>query len=639
MTGLNEKFMRSFIGLLFVFLAFSGIAQKALPKFGEVSMEEMKMDSYTLDSSATAVILFDKGETVLSEDLNVSFKRHVRIKIFTKGGFEWADHAMRIQHVSQSVSKLKGSTYNLEGGNIVESKMIETSIFKSKYNKYRDQIKFTLPNVKEGSIIEYSYVLRSTASLLPDWQFQYTIPVVWSEYDTSIPTTFSFRKDMQGFLPITKHEQKGDTFEHFVMADVPAFKEEPFITTPDDYVAKIHFYISELFIPGRPIIYFNESWEKIVKEHIESKEFGQQIKGSGFLNKTVDELTAGMVEPEKKLQAIYDYVKASVVWNGDTDRIPDHTFKKVLEDKKGSSSEINLMLVSMLQKAGLSADPVFLSTRDNGMVRSFTNQVDQFNDVICVIKIKEKQILVDATDKDLPMSALPQRCINGSGLIVSEIGPDWIEITSARSRQVITAELKIDEAGELTGQLTLSYDGIAGGVTRKSYKELGEEKYVKALLEGKTWEVDKSEFNNMTNPSQSVREKHKLVIRDHAQASGAVIYLNPFVMDRMEENKFKSEKRLYPVDFATPFEILYLGKISIPDGFVVEELPKPKVLTLPGNGGKYVYNLSLIGNTLSITSQFSINRSLFTQNEYPVLREFYNQVVAKQAEQIVLKKK
>ena len=80
-------------------------------------------------------------------------------------------------------------------------------------------------------------------------------------------------------------------------------------------------------------------------------------------------------------------------------------------------------------------------------------------------------------------------------------------------------------------------------------------------------------------------------------------------------------------------------KITIPEGYTVDELPQSKVLMLPGNAGKYVYNVANTGNSITLLSNFQINKSLFLQTEYPNLREFYNQVIAKQAEQIVLKKK
>lgn len=627
------------ICLVACLLSFPSLSQK-LPKFGEVTVEELKMTACSFDSSATAVILFDKGEIGLEQDLRATFKRHIRIKILTKGGLDWGNYSLRLRRGNQGIAKLKGSTYNLEGGHVVESAMEDKSVFRGKFDKYRDQVKFTLPNVKEGSVIEYSYVLNSTASLLPDWQFQYAIPNLWSEYAIHIPTIFTFRKDLRGFVPLTNHESKNEgAYELFVMTDVPAFKKEPFLTNPDDFTSKVSFYISEVWIPGTQPYTLIKSWTAIVKDYNEDESFGGQINGSGFLKKTVEELTAGMTDPEKKIEVIYKYVKSNVEWNSFTDRIPDRTFKKVLEDKKGSSSEINLLLVCMLRKAGLPADPMFLSTRDNGLVRPFLTQDDQFNDVICAVTVGGKKRLMDATDKDLPITALPERCMNGQGMIVGENGPDWIPITSARSRKVISTDLKIDPAGELTGTLIIACDGIEGGDMRRSYRELGEEKYVKAIFEGKSWEVGKSEFKNMQDPSVSAVENHQLIIREQAQASGSTIYVNPFVIDRMEENQFKSERREYPVDFATPFEKVHLIKIALPDGFIADDLPKPKLMALPDGGGKYTYSIMQLGNTITITSQLIINKSVFAPSEYPILREFYNQVLAKQSEQLVLKKK
>lgn len=633
--------MKSILRLFLFIYPFISFSQKAPVKFGEISMAEMKMSVYEKDSSAAAVILFDKGETYLSNDLNVEFKRHVRIKFFTKAEInEWSVKTIYLSHNEDGISKLKAATYNLEAGQIEVSEMDDASVFKTKVDRYTDQIKFTLPKVKEGSIIEYSYILKTQASLLPGWQFQHTIPAIRSEYKVSIPKTFTFRKDFQGFLPIQEHSSKNDgAMEQWAMIDVPAFKEEPFITSPEDYVSKINFYLSEVFIPGRPIMNFNRSWKSIVKDLNDDLDFGVQIRTSGFLKKIVEETTRGISDDNTKIKAIYDYVKANVSWNTYIDKIPDHPFKKVLEEKKGSSSEINLLMVSMLQKAGFKALPVLLSTREHGMIKPFVPLFGQFNDVICLVKIGDKNILIDGTDKHLPMNALPERCLNGEGLVVSVDEMEWVPLVSIRSRSVVNVEYKVEKTGELNGKIKISRDGIEASDMRKSYTELGEEKYLKNSLGKRNWEISGSKFENLSDPNQSSKESHDVAINDHTQVADPVIYLNPYLVEKLEENKFKSEERKYPVDFSTPFDKIYMAKIQIPEGYVVEELPKPKVILLPENGGKFVFSATAQNNMINFVSQFIINKSVFTIEEYPALREFYNLVVAKQAEQIVLKKK
>jgi hypothetical protein len=624
------------IGIL---ILVSSISHAQTSEFGKITPEEIQMKKYPLDTSASAVILFDKGEYSLNEELAVEFKRHTRVKFLTKEGIDdWATRTIKLTHNQEGISKLKASSYNLENGSVVESKMDEKSIFKTKYDRYTDELKFTIPNVKEGSVIEYSYILRSSDAYAPNWQFQHLIPTIYSEYKTYIPSAFTFRHELKGFIPITERTTKGSS-ENWIMKNVPAFKEEPFTLNVDEYISRIQFTITELFIPGNPIIQLGKTWPKIVQELLEDKDFGVQVKTSGFLKEAVAEVTAGITEDEQKTKLILEYVKSKIDWNRTADFIPDHPFKKVLEEKKGSSSEINLLLVSMLQKAGINAHPVLLSTRKHGMINPFWPRYSDFNDVICIAKIGTKKFLLDGTDRGLPMNALPERCLNGEGLVISKDEMEWIPLTSTRSRKVVNADYKLNSDGEVSGKLTISRDGLDASDMRESYKDLGKEKYLKDFIAGKSWVVSNSSFENLENPNQSAKEIHDITINDHSQVAGNIIYVNPYITGRMEENIFKSENRLYPVDYGTPVDQIYMAKIQIPDGYSVEELPKQRMILLPSNGGKFVYTATLLGNTLNFVSQFIINKSIFTAEEYPHLREFYMQVVAKQAEQIVLKKK
>jgi hypothetical protein len=625
---------------IFILLTIPILSNGQTSDFGKITMEELQMKKYPLDTSASALILFDKGESGLNEQLQVVYKRHTRIKFFTKASIDtWASRTVYLTKGEDGISKLKAASYNLDDGKIIESKMDETSIFKTKYDRYTDEIKFTIPNAKEGSVIEFSYVIRTSASLLPGWQFQFEIPSAYSEYQTDTPKSFSFRKEMKGFLQITERVSKNDgAYEKLIMKNIPAFKDEPFTANSDDYISKIDFHLTDVMIPGQ-YINLNTTWPKVVSELLDDQDFGGQIKGSGFLKNIVEDVTSGMTDDAQRTKAIYDYVKAKVEWNEVIDKIPDHPFKKVLEEKKGSTSEINLLLVSMLQKAGLKSWPVLLSTRRHGVVNPFYPQFRQFNDVICLVKLGDKKILLDASDRGLPMSALPERCLNGEGLVVSIDEMAWVPLVSIRSRKVVNADCKLSETGEISGKLSIKRDGLEASGMRESYRELGKEKYIKDFLSGKSWEVKSSSFDNLENPDQSANEVHEITINDHSQLAGNIIYLNPFVIGRMEENIFRSEQRLYPVDYSTPLDRIYMAKIQIPEGFFVEELPKQMVLLLPANGGKFVYSASQINNSINFVSQFIINKSVFSAEEYPFLREFYNQVIAKQAEQIVLKKK
>src|SRR5690606_42045312 len=83
------------ISLCVTFNFFESSAQKPPIKFGDVSLEEVKMSQYALDSAATAVVLCDYGESDLKYDQNqgfyLTFDRITRIKILTRDGYDHAN--------------------------------------------------------------------------------------------------------------------------------------------------------------------------------------------------------------------------------------------------------------------------------------------------------------------------------------------------------------------------------------------------------------------------------------------------------------------------------------------------------------------------------------------------------------------
>lgn len=608
--------------------------------FGNISMTEMTMSVYPKDSSAKAVIIFNKGEVTLDDRLSATIKRHVRIKFFDQSEInDWANMTVRLSRLGSSINKVKGSAYNLENGIIVESKMNEDAIFKTKVNRYFEEVKFVVPNVRAGTVIEFSYTIRASASSLPSWQFQYKVPVIETEYKAFIPPYYDFRQDVIGYLqPEHTIASKGGS-ETWTLKEVPAFKEEPFMTTLDDYISRIDFHLSKVDIPGQETIHVLKTWGSVVSSLMQEEDFGGQIRASNFLKKILEEEVGEEKDPKKIVTKLYEYVKRSVDWNGYTDVIPDHLFKKVLDDKKGSSSEINLLLVTLLKKAGLEAYPVALSTRDYGAIRAFVPKINQFNDLICSVMISEKRILLDATDKFLPMNALPLRCMNEVGLLIDEKDAEWIPIEATRSRLAVTTNVTINESGELIGDLKINREGIAASNCRNTIKSKGEKDYVKDLFSGKSWEVQESSFENIENGNGALSEAHTISITDHLQDVGERIFFNPLVYGIQEDNPFKTEVREYPVDFGTSFEDIILSKVNVPSDYEIEELPQSKAFALPAGAGKFFYSTNKTGNTVTVTCQLIINKSKFMPEEYHILREFYTQVVAKQAEQLVLRKK
>ena len=661
------------------------IAQKKDPiKFGDVPIEDLKMVTYANDTSASAVILTDFGQSSLvyntsQGEFTLLFERITRIKILKKDGLDWATFEIPLYKdgstsMNEKLSSLKAVTYNLENNKVVETKMKSDAVFKEKASENWDIMKLTLPGVKVGSVIELSYkVLSDFVIHFQDWEFQSTIPTRWSEYRAAVPEYYNYDKYTQGYIPLTivedevvpnsivltsskRHDDGGftpnttqfntdriefkETRYRWAAKDVPAFKAEPFITTPKDYILKINFELASIHFPGQQVKPIIGSWTDLNTLFSESEYCGKEISGNGFLKKTVEEITAGISNPEQKISAINSYIARNIEWDGNSSKVSSGSLKKVLDEKKGTSGDINLLLGSMLEKAGFAVSPVFLSTRDHGFVRETMAISSQFNYVVCLVKLNDKSIILDATDKLLPTGTLPERCLNGNGFVLSRDGAySWIALKSpSKSRRYYNVDLAVNPSGQLRGRVNIDQSGYYARSVRKDFLAGGEEEFVKKMIDNR-WVVEKKQFANTKDLNEGFKESYDVVINDHAVATDEVIYINPFIAQQEKENPFRLEKREYPVDYGSPLEKMYLCKFTIPDGYVVDELPKSVVLKLPDNSARYVYSLVQTGNAISLTSNLQINSSLFSQDEYPHLREFYTQLVAKQAEQIVLKKK
>ena len=352
----------------------------------------------------------------------------------------------------------------------------------------------------------------------------------------------------------------------------------------------------------------------------------------------VEGLIAGISNDEEKIKAITDFVRKHMAWNGVSRRTSTDDLRKIFQTQEGSSADINLILVNMFRKAGLISDPVLLSTRDNGMVREQFALSSQFNYAIAAVQLPDRVMLIDATEKNLPINLLPERCINGNGWRVSKTKPGWVDLAKESNNSTeIRAEFEMGEDGALTGITDMQYNGYAAYDVRESHKDKGNE-YETYIAESNDWSIKKSELKQMDQLDQPVVAHYEMKTTNGLEQLGKLIYFNPFVTGKIEENPFKLDERAYPVDFVTPNKSTYSITFKIPNGYSVEGLPESTEIELPNNGGKYIYDIKQIDGVINVKSELDISRAIFSGTEYRNLKNFYSMMVEKQAEQIVLKK-
>ena len=612
------------------------------------------MRSYAKDTSAVAVVLSDFGFTRfdLAHETKVVTERHVRIKILKKAGYEWAN--VSVPYYSYGTNKdkvygIKGYTYNLENGQVVKDKLDPKTAFDEKRNEYWSLKKFTIPNVKEGSVIDVTYILSSERVYsLDDWEFQKEIPTMWSEYRLRIPEYFDYKFLMQGYHALYKNDnqKEGGTANMvnnsyvWAMKDVPALKAEKYITSLSDYQAKIAFELQQLHVPGEPTRVMTGSWDKVNSDLLASEHFGTQLNRNNFFKDDLAAITAKHKEPEQQMLAIFDFVKARMTWNDEFGLYIDNPIRKAYDLRQGSAAEINLLLTSMLLEAGLEASPVVLSTRNHGRVLTTSSpMISKFNYVIAHVKVGEKEYLLDATDPLLPAGMLPFRCLNGHGRLIRKKDHGWVALAPTLPHlKLFSAEIAINSLGELTGTGLESAAGYSALYLRKTILEEGESKYAERIAkEVGDFKMEKPEIKNLREINNALDISYKISASGNSQANN-LIYLNPMLGQGEKENPFKLESRMYPVDFGAPIDETYICRFTIPDGYELDEIPKGLAVNLPEKAGRFMYVVQQQGKVVQVMSKVSISKPVFYAPEYDFLKEFYSQIIAKHAEQIVLKK-
>ncbi len=624
-------------------------AQESPSKFGEISKKNLEMTIYPKDSSAGAVVLMDWGYVNFDYNFEVQLQRHIRIKILNSTKFDLAD--IKIPHYRKDrVEKLEAATYNLVNCEIVADELDKDDIFVDNYNEYTKHTSFALKNVREGSIIEYTYrVNYGSFSQIPPWYFQREIPTMHSEYYVELPEAFEYKKVMRGYIPLAdavtskkNMRYQGSTImlttQHYVAKDVPAFISEPHLTTKEDYISKIYFELYAINIPGSAYNrYMPNSYGDLAYNLAKDEDFGKRLEKGRFLRDETEKITAGLSDDLEKTKAIYHFVQEEFEVDVDFE---ETNYKKIFDERRGYSMDLNFILIMMLKEAGIETEPVVISTRQHGLVHPLYPSFRNFNYVLALATIGEESYLLDASDKFLDFNNIGSKCLNGQGLVVSETNPRWINLRPTMSNmKMTTANCTLSEDGTMHADIKIDRQGYIA-MNFKRDRDDEDDEYLKDFKETHTgWEIEKHEISGLESREESLVEKYSFTSEEHAESLGDIIYINPMVIGRYEENPFKLEERIYPVNYGAPVKEVISYSIDIPEGYLVDELPQPVAVALPDNAGKFLYSVSAVGNKIMVNSQFLINKVEFSTEEYPYLRAFYSQIVAKQAEQVVLKKK
>ncbi len=617
---------RLFIPLILLSVMQSAWSQPAPAKYGKVDLADLQMTVYDLDTTAEAVILCDFG---VFNTNTFEFTRFKRIKILKKTGYDFVNETYYIQ----GTGAIRGCTYNLENGTIVESKLKAESIFRERVYGDNYRYKVAMPDIKVGSVVDITYTFPGIPG---EWHFQDRIPVRWSELRIPDSPYVTFQKSYFGYEPLFINEQG-----RWVGKNMPAMRPESYVTTIDNYLTKFEFEIQSITFPGY-YRFYTTSWDAVNTFLLKDENFGATLEIVTFLGPDLKILKESNLQGIPLMKAACDITKKHIKYN-DTETIYT-TAELGLSYRKGSGNcaDINMTLVALLRKLDFDAFPIVLSTRKNGMISLAFPTIDKFNYVIAGVRYNDKVYYFDATEPNLPSGMLPFRALNGKGRIIAKQGSAWVDLApTVDQKEVILCAMKMDENGTLSGTITYTDIDYEAYYSRNNYKDFNsQDEFVKDIesdFPGLT--IHSFKFEDLDSIHKPLKEIMEVSITGYADIIGDMISLRPMLIEQLESNPFKVEKRKYPIDYGHPMRSRYILNVELPEGYEIAEMPKPSNIQLPEKSAKFNYSVSLNGNVIQFMANFEISRTVFYESDYQLIKEFYNQVIAKQSEVIMLKKK
>lgn len=597
--------------------------QKAPVTYGKVPLEDLKMTVYDSDTTAPAVVLCDYG---FFDKERFDFTRLLRIKILRKEGFPYAD----AKYLTMSNPSIRAMIYNLDGEEIIKEKLSGSSIYIKMLTADIYETSFAMPNVNVGSVIDIEFKYNGLPYI---WNFQRLIPVRHSELIIPESEYLDISKNFFGYVPLTIKER-----DRWVATNVPAFKPEPHIDSPENYMTKLEIEIRKVSYLGY-IRSLSTSWESINGILLTNTSFPAESTSSLCLSPMVKELQESGFKGDSLLRAAFERVK-EMKFNGEERLLVSKSgLCSKLKLGSGNSADVNLALIQVLKKLGFKTYPIVLSTRDNGIISQHSPSLNKLNYVIVAIHDENGLRLLDATEEYMPCTILPDRCINGNGRLVHTEISQWVPlVVNGKDDLSTTYDLKFKDDMTLSGTITVDAVDYAAYEIRKAYATFNsKEEYTRSVEKANPGltieEMSATGLEDLYAPLQIIYNVKLDGLTTHIDNE---IYLKPMLYEAVTENPFIAAERLYPVSYSRKINHQVNLRLALSEGMTAEVVPLPAAGKTRNGSISYNYEVKTGSDSIEVNYRFSTNSLTIPQDQYKELREIYNRIVGKHSEPIII---
>lgn len=643
-------------------------------KFGKVIPSELALEAHPTDSTAEAMYIFRncKMEYVYNNGFSIHYNIEIKVKVFNDEGKEYADISLPI-YGDESIINLNGTTYNMENGKVVKTKLDKKYIFDEQVDKRQKTKKFSMPAVKAGSVFEYKYTLRSEDISPYKWMMQFSIPLHSSEVIFIYPEYYIFNIETRGRELKSKHTEMTTTYHllsdngspaphtckaiygEYTAKDVPALKKDvPFLWYPDDYKVQAIFELRATQFPSSGYRPYASDWATIDKRLLESEYFGKFLNIKNPFAEEMASLNLAEMSTVDKIDAVFSFVKKRMKWNNKY-YIGSESVRKAVKEGVGSNADINFVLMAALRDAGIVALPVVMSCRERGILPMAIPALSSLNTFILYTEEEGKHYYFDGSMDKCWLNALP------TNLRVERARILPIE-TKLSEKEHLRAHYKLMTGLvdrwvnlQIISQPSLTYQMVATINTNQKIN-VKCRSYHTDIIGLSLWEEMENEKDSIAY-IEKLEKDYNIKVNDYTflvdgtkvnsnfsfekevdMKTDSLLFINPHILAHLSENRFKEDERKLPVEYPAPITYRKTLMLTIPEGYEVESLPESIRMNMANKECECMYAIENKGRQIILNYQYKENKMFFSDQLYEEMKNYYGMLTDKNKQMIVLRK-
>lgn len=615
----------------------------------KLSEEDLKSEKSAKFGDVPAEILYRSYHFRIDYDGSLYKNIVSRVKIYNKdNAADYLNQEIAVYDDNrgsrETLSNLKANTYNFENGKMVATKISKDEKFKSKEDKNYNITKFAFANVKNGSVVEYSYtVLTPFLSSTPRVLIEEEIPVRYIEYVFDTPKPLGYSINYKGSLSPTHRvmEEKqlyGNEYQtyRFAYENVPAYKEEKYVMNNNNYKTGIKAELNSTLI-NNVFKSYATTWEDIRKRLYEHDDFGLQLNREGVVKNLLPAEIKDLPTLQKA-DAVLKFVQKNYTWNNEDEVFTDKGVKNLVSTKIGNTAEINLLLTMLLRSVGINADPVVMSTVNRGFLLSYNPSITQLNYVISSFVDNNKIYLLDGAYKHSEINMIAPKALNYYGLIMGKKDVKQIDIFYPDvSKTLLTVDANLNSDGTIDGRFSDRDTKLYAMVVNERYVN-DKDKFAKSYKDEYKFSLSNMKHSLLDN--NDFETVFDFSADTFVDAIGSKLVFNPLLFLYAQNHEFKQDtERKAPLEFYSPNDRVKKVTITLPEGYAFENLPKSKKFRTEDNALQYTYLVTQNGNKLTVETTTQIDDSVFPKEYYPAFTQIFDNITKQEAQVVTAVKK